>query len=149
MSNTGSSDGSAMQTRHVVVLAFGILAVLFALIPQTRSLAFVLLWILAPIVTFGTLVQVVRGGVDLRSGRGLLFAMWCSAIAIAVIPLGILVDSPAVAEGLTFLGLFAAILGIGFAQLSVTPVSETGDREIPPPQVPDDESSGSELTGGE
>ncbi|MFC3960018.1 hypothetical protein [Halovivax cerinus] len=137
MVGTEPSPDGADGARHVGVAVFAILVVLFALVEGTRPLAFALLWIAAPVVAFGSLLQVIRGSVTLRSGRGLIFSMWCAAVVTVTMPLGALVVERRLGEALTFLGFFAALVAIGFARLSVSESHDERGRDVPPPIDPD------------
>ncbi|AGB16082.1 hypothetical protein Halru_1474 [Halovivax ruber XH-70] len=133
MTANDESAGRAIGSRHLALLVFALMVVLFSLIDGTRPIAIGLLWIVAPVAAFGTLVQVIRGSVSLRSGRGLIFSMWCAAVATIAIPLGALVVDPDIGSALTFLGFLSALIAAGFARLSVTaPIVVS--RELPPEQ---------------
>lgn len=131
MAANDESVGRAIGSRHLALLVFALMVVLFSLIDGTRPIAIGLLWIVAPVAAFGTLLQVIRGSVSLRSGRGLIFSMWCAAVATIAIPLGALVVAPDIGSALSFLGFLSALLAAGFARLSVTAPIEVS-RELPP-----------------
>lgn len=128
-------DGSALSgvtSQHVGLIAFGLVAVLFALLPATRSFVFAGLWLLAPVAAFGSLLQVLRGRSELRSGSGIIFAMICAGVAFVAIPVGSAIASPGVGEPVTFFGFLAAIVAVGFARLSVAEGGSNDERDIPP-----------------
>jgi len=134
MAANDESAGRAIGSRHLAILVFALMVVLFSLIDGTRPIAIGLLWIVAPVAAFGTLVQVIRGSVSLRSGRGLIFSMWCAAVATIAIPLGALVVDPDIGSALTFLGFLSALLAAGFSRLSVSAPIDVS-REVPPEQT--------------
>lgn len=132
MADDDGSTRSGLRTRYVGMLVVGMLAALFVLIPATRPLALAFLWIAAPVVAFGSLFLVFRGDRELRSGRGIIFAMVCAAISTVVIPLGFLAVSPSLGESLSFLGFVAAAVAIMVATMAVTADVDRRSRDIPP-----------------
>ncbi|WP_290813701.1 hypothetical protein [Halovivax sp.] len=138
---------SGLSSQHVALAAIGLLAVLFGVLPATRPLVFVAVWLLAPVAAFGSLVLVFRGRFELRSARGIVFAMICGAVAFVTIPLGYAIASPTIGEPVTFFGLLSAIVAVGFAKLSVSSGVSSGDRDVPAVEsFPDLESNGEELS---
>ncbi|WP_247728520.1 hypothetical protein [Halovivax limisalsi] len=128
------SSGSERSTRHVALFVFGVMATIFVLLPETRSATLVLLWLAAPLVAFGSLVQVIRGTHELRSGRGLIFAMACAVLAVGSLPLGVAIAASTLADVLWFFGLTTALVAVGIARLSVVERGPGTEREVPSPE---------------
>lgn len=122
----GIADG------RIALAAFGLVLVVFAIIPETRSLALVLLWLLGPAVAYGSIVQVMRGRLDVRSGRGIVFALVCGFFAFVTIFLEFVVVSEPLSQALTFFGLVSAIVAVAFTYVSVNERSPETDRDVPP-----------------
>ncbi|WP_254862726.1 hypothetical protein [Halovivax gelatinilyticus] len=135
MSGDDSGARSNVSAGHIGLLVFTIVATIFALLSQTRPVVFAVLWIGAPVVAFGTLVRVFRGNDEIRSARGLLFAMICGVLTVAAIPLGFAIVAETIADAIALFGFITALLAIGIARLSVTEPHADGDRDIPTPEA--------------
>lgn len=135
MAEDDGTTRSGPRPQYVVMLVVGMLAALFVLIPATRPLALVALWIGGPVVAFGSLFMVFRGERELHSGRGIIFAMCCASVSTVAIPLGFLVAAPTLGESLSFLGFVAAAVAILVATLSVTSDVQGRSRDVPPAEA--------------
>ena len=124
------SDGVSSGTMAMVAL--GLAFAIFVVVPATRPVVLVVLWVLAPVVAYGTLYQVFSGDVDLLSARSIFIALVCGMLAVALIPLGFLVVDETFADGLQFGGFVAALVAIGFARISVTDDVTPSGRYVPP-----------------
>ena len=143
-----NADGSAdRRSEHVVLLVVGFAAIVFVALAPTRPFVLAGLWILTPVVVFGTLVQVFRGAVELRSAAMLTFAMAVSGVVVITIPLGYLVVSPTLADGLAATGFVGALVATGFARLSITVQDPDRSRDVPPLEAFPN-SLQTETTGG-
>ena len=140
----GSAD---RRSEHVVLLVVGFAAIVFVALAPTRPFVLAGLWILTPVVVFGTLAQVFRGSVELRSAAMLTFAMAVSGVVVITIPLGYLVVSPTLADGLAATGFVGALVATGFARLSIMVQDPDGSRDVPPLEALPD-SLQTETTGG-
>lgn len=143
MSSDDETTFDALSENYVVMVAFGLVLVVFAVIPQTRTVALLLLWLLGPGVAYGSLAQVLRGRNDIRSARGLVFALICGFLALVTVPLGFVVVSETLSQSLQFFGYVSAVVAIAFARASVTRKTAAEDRHVPPID-PDEFSDGSD-----
>ena len=114
------------------MVAVGFVLLVFAVVPQTRTLALLVTWALAPIVAYGTLFQVFRGEIGLRSAGGIIFALVCGLLTLVAVPLGFVVVDRSLATGLHVFGVGAAVLAVGFARFSVEREPTSTDRHLPP-----------------
>ena len=127
-----ASESADRRPEHVVLLVVGFAAIVFVALSPTRPFVLAGVWILTPLVVFGTLIQVFRGRVELQSAAMLTFAMAVAGVVVIAIPLGYLVVSPTLADGLAATGFVGALVAIGFARLSITVRGSDSARDVPP-----------------
>ena len=132
MSDEPETGGGGVSATPATMAAFGIILVIFTVIPQTRPAALLVVWIAGPLVAFGSLVQVFRGTLGLRSTPTIIFALVCAVVGFVTIPLGFVVVSDSLAQVLQFGGFAAAIVAIVFARVAVYDDPTTTDRYVPP-----------------
>lgn len=131
MSTESGGDDAGLSATHVAIVAFGLVLVVFAALSETRPFVFALVWILGPVVAFGSLLQVFRGHTGLKSARTIIFALICSVLAFFSIPLGYLIVDESIGQALRFFGLFAAMVAIAFARFSLEDEPTENERFVP------------------
>lgn len=132
MTGNGEATQSVDRSQYVTLLVVGLVAVLFMLIPATRQLALGGLWIGAPAIAFGTLLNVFRGARDIRSGRGIIFAMVCAAVTVVAIPFGTLAQSSSFGKAFSLLGFVTGVMAILVSRLATSTDVDSESRDIPP-----------------
>lgn len=131
MDEEQGSDGYGLAASHLTLAMGGLMFVVFAVIPQTRPFALVVVMFLGPAVAFGSLIQVFRADVGLRSAGGIILALFCGVLGFVAIPLGFIIIDETIAEALQIFGLIAALVAIVFARLSLEEEPTDTDRYVP------------------
>lgn len=132
MEESERSSSVGISAGFVASIAFGLLLIVLAVIPATRPIVFVLLWVFGPTVAYGTLLQVFRGRIGLQSAAGIVFALVCGFLAFVSIPVGLVVVDETLTRSLQFFGLGASIVAIAASRLSTDTDPTPTDRSLPP-----------------